>query len=211
MCIGRVSPHGTFIPPRFDLAGPFTIEGAIACIADQCWLLDKNGSFITPTWNRQSGPFSENYSEGLASANKDGQWGYVDRARSVVIPFQFKYAGQFDQGMANLIPPKYDDVYPFSDGLAPVELAGSGVTWTGRAMWSFQPNTISATCFRRGLPLLSSTVSGGRSTAAVASPFRRCSTLTCRFAAESRRLRHSRRLGWQATALVPSYTEANTG
>jgi hypothetical protein len=64
------------------------------------------GGWFTPTWNRQSGPFSENNSEGLASANKDGQWGYVDRARSVVIPFQFKYAGQFDQGMANLIPPK---------------------------------------------------------------------------------------------------------
>ena len=124
MGLSIISTNGTLIPPGFDLAGPFTTEGAIACIADQCGLLDKNSSFITPTWNRQSGPFSENYSEGLASANKDGQWGYVDRARSVVIPFQFKYAGKFDQGMANLIPPKYDDVYPFSDGLAPVELAG---------------------------------------------------------------------------------------
>jgi hypothetical protein len=33
------------------------------------------GGWFTPTWNRQSGPFSENNSEGLASANKDGQWG----------------------------------------------------------------------------------------------------------------------------------------
>jgi hypothetical protein len=70
--MGRPFHHGSI---WHDLAGPFTTEGAIACIADRCGLLDKNGSFITPIWNRQSGPFSENYSEGLAPANKDGQWG----------------------------------------------------------------------------------------------------------------------------------------
>jgi hypothetical protein len=132
---GYLSSNGTVIPPRFDLAGPFTTEGAIACVADQCGLLDKNGSFITPTWSRQSGPFPENYSEGLASANKGGQWGYVDRARSVVVPFQFKYAGQFDQGMARVsvndkfffinkrgtrVTPKFEGAFDFHEDLAAV-------------------------------------------------------------------------------------------
>jgi hypothetical protein len=101
--MGRPFHHGSI---WHDLAGPFTTEGAIACIADRCGLLDKNGSFITPTWNRQSGPFSENYSEGLASANKDGQWGTATAQESSSSRLQFEYVGQFDQGMANLIPPK---------------------------------------------------------------------------------------------------------
>ena len=48
---------GVVIPAQFDLAEPFTAEGAIACLANQCGLLGKDGSFITPTWNRQSRQF----------------------------------------------------------------------------------------------------------------------------------------------------------
>jgi hypothetical protein len=66
---GYISANGIVIPPRFDLAAPFSGEGAIACVADQCGVLGQNGSFVSPTWNRQSRPFPENYSEGLALAN----------------------------------------------------------------------------------------------------------------------------------------------
>jgi WG containing repeat len=136
---GYLSANGIVISPRFDLAGPFTAEGAIVCVGSQCGLLDKNGSFRTPTWNRQSRPLPETYSEGLAAAEKDGQWGYVDRARNVVIPFQFKYAGHFDTGMArvskngtfffineqgNRVTPEFEGAFDFHEDLAAVIVGG---------------------------------------------------------------------------------------
>ncbi len=132
---GYLSANGIVIPAQFDLAEPFTAEGAIACIANQCGLLRKDGSFIPPTWNRQSRPFPDSYSEGLAPVNRDGQWGYVDRARNLVIPFQFKYAGQFDHGMARVVlegraffidkmgtrvTPEFDGAFDFREDLAAV-------------------------------------------------------------------------------------------
>lgn len=134
---GYVSGKGIVIPPRFDSAGLFTGEGAIACVADQCGLVDRTGSFLAPTWNRESRPFPENYSEGLAPANRDGKWGYVDLARKVVIPFQFMYAGQFDQGMARVsvnrkyffinkegtrVTPEFDGAFDFHEDLAAVDV-----------------------------------------------------------------------------------------
>ena len=132
---GYLSANGIVIPPRFDFAGPFTAEGAIACVANQCGLLGKDGSFIAHTWNRQSRPFPESYSEGLAPAIRDGRWGYVDRERNVVIPFQFKYAGPFDQGMARVrvndkfffinekgtrVTPEFEGAFDFHEDLAAV-------------------------------------------------------------------------------------------
>jgi hypothetical protein len=143
---GYVSANGTIIPHRFDLAGLFNAEGAIACVADQCGLLDQNGSFMTPTWNRQSRPFPENYSEGLAAADKDGRWGYVDHANNVVIPFQFKYAGQFDQGIARVsandkfffinkkgarVTPEFEGAFDFHEDLAAV-IVGKNVGYIRR-------------------------------------------------------------------------------
>jgi hypothetical protein len=143
---GYLSARGIVIPLRFDLAGLFTAEGAIACVANQCGLLGRDGSFVAPTWNRQSRPFPENYAEGLAPANKDGQWGYVDRARNVVIPFKFKYAGQFDDGMARVrmndkfffinkegtrITPEFEGAFDFHEGLAAV-IVGKNVGYIRR-------------------------------------------------------------------------------
>jgi WG containing repeat len=134
---GYVSAKGIVIPPRFDLAGWFTAEGAIACVANQCGLIDRAGLFAAPTWNRGSRPFPENYSEGLAPANSGGKWGYVDHARNIVIPFQFIYAGQFNQGMARVrvndrfffinkegtrVTPEFDGAFDFHEDLAAVEV-----------------------------------------------------------------------------------------
>jgi hypothetical protein len=98
-------------------------------------LLDRNGSFVTPTWNPESSPFAETYSEGLASASQNSHWGYVDRSRKVVIPFQFKYAGEFDHGMARVsandkyffinekgvrVTPEFDSAFDFHEELAAV-------------------------------------------------------------------------------------------
>ena len=137
---GYLSDVGIVIPARFDIAGSFTADGAIACAANECGLLGKNGSFRLPTWDRQSSPFPEKYSEGLAPALQDGMWGYVDYERKIVIPFQFKFAGQFDQGMARVnlndkfsfinakgtrVTPEFDGAFDFHEGLAAVEVGGN--------------------------------------------------------------------------------------
>ena len=134
---GYLSGNGIVIAPRFDFAGPFTADGAIACAANECGLLDKNGSFLPPTWSRQSRPFPEKYSEGLAPAIQDGKWGYVDYERRIVIPLQFKFAGQFDHGMARVnfndrfffinekgtrVTSEFDGAFDFHEGLAAVEV-----------------------------------------------------------------------------------------
>lgn len=143
---GYLSANGIVISPRFDLAGTFTADGAIACVANECGLLGRDGSFVTSTWNRQSRPFPENYSEGLAPANKNGQWGYVDQTRNVVIPFQFKYAGQFDHGVARVrendkfffidkkgvrITSEFEGAFDFHEGLAAV-IVGKNVGYIRR-------------------------------------------------------------------------------
>ena len=91
---GYLSAEGIVIPARFDFAGFFTTEGAIACAGNECGLLAKNGSFLLPTWDRHSSPVPEKYSEGLAPALRGGKWGYLDYERKITIPFKFKYAGQ---------------------------------------------------------------------------------------------------------------------
>lgn len=143
---GYIGAHGIVIPARFDSAGPFTADGAIACAANECGLLEKNGSFLQPTWGRESRPFPERYSEGLAPVIQDGKWGYVDHERRIVIPFQFKFAGQFDHGMARVnlndkfffinekgtrVTPDFDGAFDFHEGLAAVE-AGANVGYIRR-------------------------------------------------------------------------------
>jgi hypothetical protein len=143
---GYLSANGVVIPPRFDSAGLFGAEGAVACVANDCGIIGKTGSFITPTWNRQSQPFPENYSDGLAPAEKGGRWGYVDRTRSIVIPFQYMYAGRFDHGMARVrlndkfffinktgtrITPEFDGAFDFHESLAAV-VVGKNVGYIRR-------------------------------------------------------------------------------
>lgn len=134
---GYLSAEGIAIPVRFDFAGLFTEDGAIACAGNKCSLLARNGSFLLPTWDRQSRPVPEKYSEGLAPALRDGIWGYVDYERKIAIPFKFKFAGQFDKGMARVnlndkyffinatgtrVTPEFDGAFDFHEGLAAVEI-----------------------------------------------------------------------------------------
>ncbi len=99
---GYLSAQGIVISARFDVAGQFTADGAVACIGQQCGLIDTSGSFNAPTCSRQTRSFPDLFSERLAAAEKGGQWRYVDRAGRVLIPFKFRYAGPFDNGMARV-------------------------------------------------------------------------------------------------------------
>jgi len=134
---GYVAGSGVIIAPRFEIALPFTSDGAVACSGDVCGRIDKTGTFFPPTWNRSSRPFPESYSEGLAPAYDGGKWGYIDFQRRIVIPFEFVYAGPFRNGMArvriedkfffidstgNTVTPKFDGAFDFHEGLAAVEI-----------------------------------------------------------------------------------------
>lgn len=142
---GYLSDKGIVVPPRFDVAGMFSSEGAIACLDTQCGMIDTSGRFITQTWKRGS-PFPEKYSEGLSPAMNDGKWGYVDYARTVVIPFQFLYAGPFNHGMAKVtlgeksffidktgtrVTSEFDGIFDFHEDLAAV-VVGENVGYIRR-------------------------------------------------------------------------------
>lgn len=43
-----------------------------------------------------------NFSEGLASAKKDGKWGYIDKKGNVVIDFIYEKANDFSEGLASV-------------------------------------------------------------------------------------------------------------
>lgn len=134
--VGYVSDKGVVIPPSFDNAGVFNSETAIACVGAQCGFINKSGTFIAPTWERDERFLLEgHYSDGLAPAESNGHWGYVDKTRRVVIPFQFTFADEFENGMARVglgdryffidktgtrITTEFDGVSGFHEGLAAV-------------------------------------------------------------------------------------------
>ena len=146
--MGYVSEKGVVIPPLFDLAGPFGSEGAIVCVGSYCGAINSSGSFVAPLWERGSRPIPmSNYSEGLASAtDKNEQWGYIDRIGRVAIPFQFKYAGMFQDGIARVrlgdkfffidktgsrVTPEFDGAFDFHEELAAV-IVDKGVGYIRR-------------------------------------------------------------------------------
>ncbi len=144
---GYLSAEGIVIPPRFDVAAPFTKEGAVVCIAKQCGRIDRTGAFISPPVDSRSVPIpSSRVVEGLAPAVKrlspDGRndkWGFIDGSGRVVIPYQFTFAHDFHDGIAAVglngktffinragdrVTPEFDGVYDFSEDLAAVDVAG---------------------------------------------------------------------------------------
>lgn len=95
---------------------------------------------IEPAYEEASWPV---FSEGLAAVgNKKGK-GFIDREGNVVIPFQYRGAGDFHDGLAAVkqgrkwgyidktgnvaIPFQYESAFEFSDGLAPVEKDGQWI------------------------------------------------------------------------------------
>ncbi|QIW16469.1 hypothetical protein A4G20_09045 [Pasteurellaceae bacterium RH1A] len=98
---------------------------------------------------------SYEYREGMAKTQLNGYWGYINTNGEVSIPFQFKYAANFYDGLAavqtfdNLwgyinyngqyvIPPQFGCVWRFSEGLAAVNVGGyhNGKSCSG-GQWGF--------------------------------------------------------------------------
>ena len=110
------------------------------CFAQGAVFARKNGAVYLFADGRQTGeifddarPFSD---EGYAAAKRNGKWGFVDTAGTVVIDFMFDDALSFGQHLAAVkqdglwgyislsgqvvIEPKYLDVRSFSNGSAPI-------------------------------------------------------------------------------------------
>ena len=82
----------------------------------------------------------QSFSEGLAAAEKDGLWGYIDSTGNTVIEFEYSRAGSFYSGIAaaekngtagyidksgkEVIPFKFDAARSVQDGSAWVKYAG---------------------------------------------------------------------------------------
>ena len=112
-CSGReVAPDGTLVPegtPR-DVACvrwwraqhplPATPPEPLFNVLEKGreGFIDRTGSVVIPLCFEAAGDFSE----GLASFERDGRWGYIDSSGTVVIQPVFPWAEEFHEGLAHV-------------------------------------------------------------------------------------------------------------
>lgn len=137
---GAIDHSGKWIvEPGFLLLSEFSEGLAYASLdAEVMGYIDMTGRWvITPQFES-----AHRFSNGLAAVCRQGQWGYIDRRGSTVIPFKFDglRAQKFTNGLAGvcyrgrwgfidhsgqwIIQPFYEDVGDFSEGYAPVRHNG---------------------------------------------------------------------------------------
>jgi len=142
----EVIPFGTYYYAYSFSDGLATV----AITADSCCVIDTSGNVVIP-----SGMYSfiESFSEDLAMVRTyDKKTGVIDKAGNVVIAPDTKYTRieKFSEGLAavkvnnkwgyidtegnEVIPPKYDNALPFSEGLAAV---GYGKLGDSSSKWGF--------------------------------------------------------------------------
>ena len=95
-----------------------------------------NGTIVIPARYDRAG----NFSEGLASVEINGKWGFIDKSGNMVIPARYYDAWSFSEGLALVeinykrgfidksgtlvIPARYDNTWSFSEGLVGVKING---------------------------------------------------------------------------------------
>ncbi|GAF61773.1 hypothetical protein JCM18903_1802 [Psychrobacter sp. JCM 18903] len=40
------------------------------------------------------------FNEGLASAQKDGKYGFIDKQANIIVPFSYNFTAEFSEGLA---------------------------------------------------------------------------------------------------------------
>jgi hypothetical protein len=100
-------------------------------------VINTQGQFVSPVRDPHASLVASWYSDGIGPVEKDGNWGYADVSGKVVIPLQFKYAGEFEGGMARVlrggkyffinrqgqrVTPEFDGAFDFSEDMAAVEV-----------------------------------------------------------------------------------------
>jgi len=90
---------GIAIPPRFELAKPFSREGLAAVVDDQGWTyIDATGKLVIRPYVFDNGP--DYFRENLARFTEAGKFGFFDRRGRVAIPPRFDFAAPFSDGLA---------------------------------------------------------------------------------------------------------------
>lgn len=140
---GYINAAGVMvIPPQFEGADAFH-EGLARVVYDReisefSGFIDPKGTLVI---NTEDADYVGAFSEGLASLQIHGKFGYINRAGTTAIPNQFDVASDFTGGLAKVgtqeggaykwgfidhtgnlvIPIQYDDAGDFSGGLAAVK------------------------------------------------------------------------------------------
>lgn len=150
---GYKNARGIVIPPRFDVANPFSPQGIAAVADERGWAyVDGQGALVIRPFVVDNGP--DYFSEDLARFTSAGKFGFFNRRGRVVIRPKFDYAAPFSEGLASVcvgckevrqgehsvrrggrwgfidrsgklvIPARYEEAGQFVNGRAKVKLNG---------------------------------------------------------------------------------------
>jgi WG containing repeat len=155
----------TIIPPRFNIADPFSEGRARVEINAKFGYIDKEGELVIEV--SAHGDFSE----GLAVVQSvEGLWGAIDQSGNWIVAPNFHQLYNFSQGLAQalelgygqgygfinkngnwVIPPQFGNVRYFSEDLAAVQIKGGWGYIDQNGSVVIPPRFRSATPFREGL------------------------------------------------------------
>lgn len=105
---GVINKKGEFIvPPQYDLIGSFSEGVALVGVGEDqliFGILDNKGKIILDPLLRLNEKYWHDkdlkFSDGLVPAMMAGKWGYVDKKGTFVIPAKYDDAGPFSEGFA---------------------------------------------------------------------------------------------------------------
>lgn len=133
---GYAAPGGKLkIRARYDTARPFSEGLALVMKKGRYGFIDGRGREKIKAVYQSAGPFAE----GLAPVKSRGRWGYIGTDGRKAHPFTLDQAGIFSGGRApvtkdgntglmtkemKFIPCSYEEIQPFSEGLARVRRGG---------------------------------------------------------------------------------------
>lgn len=134
--MGFIDRSGQWVvPPRYRAFSPYSnFSEGLACVATNCgptndalntqfkWgYINKKGEQVID-FNFDG---ASEFSEGLAAVSKKLKADYVDEKNGKhLIPSPFSKGGYIDKTGKYVIPPQFDSVWSFSEGLARVRVAG---------------------------------------------------------------------------------------
>jgi hypothetical protein len=145
------------IPPRYSNPQAFSEGLAAVNIQDKYGYIDRSGKMVIPTQFSEAGTFSEGLAPVQIDANGD-QAGYIDKSGKLVITGgEFSALRGFSEGLAAVrgkndkygfidktgkfvIPPQFQRVGDFSEGLAAVEPVDAA--WPGNLAYINQKGEI---------------------------------------------------------------------
>lgn len=141
--IGYINTSGKLVIPYNYFSRSREYSGGLASVQNKAGMygyIDTSGATVIPFKYKYGG----NFTEGLAPVqNAKGKWGFINRQGKVILPFQYENAGHFSEGLASVYNDagkvgfinkqgklvigyqKYNNAFPFQEGLALVGISNS--------------------------------------------------------------------------------------